>query len=206
MPEYLLIFIQAFSIGFFVAMPLGPISAVCIKNTLNCGLGIGIASIIGMSFGDAIYGFLAAGGLAVISSILINYNDTIKIVGGLVLICLGIKDIVTYNIINISSSNTSISRKSYYKTIAGVCILTITNPLTIIAFIAIFTSIGIKELHGFQAVIMVTGVFIGSLVWGLILVIAVAFLRKKMTEKSMMVVNIISGMVLIGFGLLNILK
>lgn len=61
--------------------------------------------------------------------------------------------------------------------------LTITNPLTILSFIAIFAGLRLGETDGnyFSATIMVLGVFTGSAAWWLTLSSGVSLLREKFT-------------------------
>ena len=83
--------------------------------------------------------------------------------------------------------------------------LTITNPITILAFAAIFAKMGMSKESGLLDIgILVAGVFLGSLVWWLGLSFGIAGLRRVGTVRLVWV-NRISGAILAlsGVGLLG---
>ena len=55
----LIIFLKAILIGLSVAMPIGPISTLAIKNCLTRGFAIGFATSFGASITEGFYGFVA---------------------------------------------------------------------------------------------------------------------------------------------------
>ena len=63
-------------------------------------------------------------------------------------------------------------------------LLTVTNPLTILMFTAVFAGFGVA-LSGFdQAAIITIGVFLGSACWWIILTFAVGLLREGLTPND----------------------
>ena len=82
-------------------------------------------------------------------------------------------------------------------------ILTITNPTTILTFVAIFAGLGLVSRGGdyAAAISLVAGVFIGSMLWWLALCGSVSLLRRRMGPAVMAWVNRISGMVIAAFGI-----
>jgi len=80
--------------------------------------------------------------------------------------------------------------------------LTLTNPLTILAFIAIFSGIGLISLGGSysSAGITVLGVFLGSACWWFILSSLTNLFRTRLNLATLKWVNRISGLVILGFG------
>ena len=198
----LTIFLKTFFIGFSIAMPIGPIGLLCIKNTLSHGFKVGFAVGLGAALADSFYGFLAGGGLAIISKLLLNHITYIKFIGGIFLIYLGAREIRTcFNRNhNISSKATNIKSHDFLRTVSTVFLLTLTNPATIISFVAIFATVGNSSINNFEIFIMILGVFLGSLLWWLILAITVSRIKHKISEKLIMKIKIISGSFLIGFG------
>ena len=88
-----MIFLKALIIGFSIAMPVGPIGMLCIKNTLSHGFRIGVATGFGAALADSCYGFMAGGGLAFLSHFLLSNSSIIKIIGSAILLYLGISEI-----------------------------------------------------------------------------------------------------------------
>ncbi len=80
--------------------------------------------------------------------------------------------------------------------------LTLTNPLTIFAFAAIFAGVGAEAAAGntLGALNVVLGVFLGSSAWWLILVTLTSLFRSRLTTTGLVWVNRVSGLLILGFG------
>jgi threonine/homoserine/homoserine lactone efflux protein len=88
---------------------------------------------------------------------------------------------------------------------ASTFFLTITNPVTIIAFLAVFAGLGVtKGGDPGEAGALVAGVFLGSAVWWLTLALGVGFLRARFTPMMLMWVNRLAGALIAGFGVFAI--
>lgn len=193
------IFLKAFIIGFSIAMPVGPIGLLCIKNTLSHGFKIGFAAGLGAALADSFYGFLAGGGLVLFSQLLLDHVTHIKIIGGIFLIYLGLKEIINYK--KISHKAASVKSSDFFKTMFTVLFLTLTNPATILSFVAIFAAIGGSTVDGAGLATMILGVFFGSLFWWLILAGGVSRIKHKISENFMKKIKIFSGIILCTFGI-----
>jgi threonine/homoserine/homoserine lactone efflux protein len=85
--------------------------------------------------------------------------------------------------------------------------LTLTNPLTIFAFIAVFAALGLGNGLGyFSASALVAGVFIGSGLWFLLLSSGVTLFRKKLDLVGLRWVNRIAGALIIISGVITIVS
>ena len=84
--------------------------------------------------------------------------------------------------------------------------LTITNPITIIAFAGIFAGLGLAGLDkNFVSISStVAGVFVGSALWWLFLSGIVSLFRTRFGAKQMLWVNRISGAIILAFGIIAI--
>ena len=198
MDAYGLLF-EGIAIGFAIAAPVGPIGVLCIRRTLERGLLVGLVSGLGAATADACYGGIAAFGLTAISDFLLEYQDWVRLVGGLFLLYLG----VTILRSKPATQSARVSRRAglpgaYASTLA----LTLTNPTTILSFIAVFAALGLAERGGdaFDALMLVVGVFAGSALWWLILSSGVALLRGRLRPGWFIWVNRASGLLILGFG------
>jgi threonine/homoserine/homoserine lactone efflux protein len=82
--------------------------------------------------------------------------------------------------------------------------LTLTNPITILAFVAIFAGLGVHDRA--QAIVSVLGVFLGSAVWWLFLTIFVGYFRRRLTQQGMILINRIGGVTIAIFGILSLIS
>ncbi|HWR29997.1 MAG TPA: LysE family transporter, partial [Negativicutes bacterium] len=84
--------------------------------------------------------------------------------------------------------------------------LTLTNPLTILSFTAVFAGFGVGDTPGNYGLagIMVGGVFSGSLLWWVMLSGAVGLFRKQFDQQKLTIVNRISGAIICLFGVVSL--
>lgn len=193
------LFLKGLLIGFSIAAPVGPIGVLCINRTLRSGIFPGLISGLGAAVADAFYGCVAGFGFVSVSAFLLSQKMWIQLVGGLFLIYLGVKTFLTH------SENTSLTdnANTLWKDFTSTLFLTITNPMTIISFIAIYASLGIIEggANYQEAILIVLGVFMGSLLWWCLLSVGISIIRHKLSETFLLWINRFSGIILAGFGL-----
>ena len=196
--------IKGFLIGLSIAAPVGPVGILCIKKTLSNGKLSGFAAGLGAAIADTLYGAVAAFGLVLVLDFLHAYIAYIQIIGALLLLYFGYKVYTSHA----SAEETCELQKHYGK--SDVCkdflctfLLTLTNPGTVIAFMAIFAGLGVIEHGGpLLPTLSVVGVFFGSLCWWLFLSFVVYHTGKRMNERTLDVIHKVSGLLLIGFGVL----
>jgi len=186
-------------IGFSIAAPVGPIGILCIKRTLTSGRLYGFVSGLGAASADAFYGSIAALGLTFISNFLIQQQVWLRLIGGLFLCYLGVKTFVTRPPASVTQSGHPNLLAAY----ASTFFLTLTNPITILFFAAIFTGLGLVKVQGTyaSAISLVIGVFLGSSFWWVLLSTAVHLLRARFQPSGLLWVNRISGLIIFGFGI-----
>ncbi|WP_368407891.1 LysE family translocator [Haloarchaeobius salinus] len=196
------ILIQGIVLGFSIAAPVGPIGVLCIQRTLSKGRLSGFVSGLGAASADAVYGSIAGFGITVLSALLLDHRTGIRIGGGLLLLYLGIRSLRAEPAETVvSTSDVQGLARDYGSTF----LLTITNPVTIIAFVGIFTGLGVGVSGDYsEAAVLVGGVFLGSALWWLALSGGVSLFRSRFTRSVMRRVNQLAGAVIVGFGLLAI--
>lgn len=199
-----LILLQGLTIGFLIAAPVGPIGILCIRRTLAGGRLLGFLTGMGAATADAFYGAVAGFGLTAISGFLLEFQTVISLIGGAFLIYLGIGSWKQRSELSKSESTDATALGKAY---ASTIFLTITNPSTILSFLAVFAGLGIGTMaasYG-SAAALVTGVFLGSAFWWLMLSSFVVLFRQA-TLSKLALINKVSGVLLIGFGLWSIFQ
>jgi threonine/homoserine/homoserine lactone efflux protein len=191
-------------LGFSIAAPVGPIGVLCIRRTLARGFSSGLISGLGAASADAFYGTIAAAGLTLVANFLINQRLWLGLLGGGFLLYMGVKTFRTLPPAESNSSEKSRTGGDYLSTL----LLTLSNPMTIFMFVAIFGSFGFQSgaLYGYYAFLLVLGVFSGSALWWLILSALVSLLREKVNANLMAWVNRLAGVVIAGFGIYVLVK
>ena len=199
MPE-LSIFLRGFIIGFSIAAPVGPIGVLCIRRTLAEGRLAGFLSGMGAASADMFYGAVAAFGITAIQDLLIGQSNWLRIVGGIFLLYLGAKTFISKP----AEKSVVTHRGGLFGAYLTTFFLTITNPITILSFLAIFAGLRLGETNGnyIFASMMVLGVFVGSATWWLTLSTGISLLRNKFTPTLLTWVNRLAGVIIFVFGTL----
>ena len=198
------LFWRGWLIGLAIAAPVGPIGLLCIQRTLSQGRLAGLASGMGAATADAVYGFIAAFGLAFISGFLIAQQNLLALVGGLFLCYLAVRTFLAEPAADVAQARGGRVGTAY----ATTFVLTLTNPVTILSFVAIFAGMGLAAGTGdyVAAAWMVLGVFAGSASWWLLLSFGVGLLRTRMTADVLRWINRGAGVIIGAFGLVAIIS
>ena len=197
-------FLKGLIIGFSIAAPVGPIGVLCIRRTLAQGRTSGLISGLGAATADAIYGCIAALGLTFSSSLLINQQIRLRLIGGAFLCYLGLKTFLSQPIQKPANTQGNNLVSAY----ASTFFLTLTNPMTMLSFAAIFAGLGVTSTSGnyVLAMVLVLGVFIGSALWWLLLCAGISLFQTTLTPRRLQWVNRISGVMITMFGLVALLS
>lgn len=198
------IFVRGLLIGLSIAAVVGPMSVLCIQRTVHRGFFYGLVSGLGVATADGLYGCIAGFGLTVIATFLVTQQGWIRGLGGLFLIYLGCKTLLTRPAERAAAEAKATSFVSAY---ASTFLLTLTNPLTILSFAAIFAGIGVGGQNSpLAALLVVAGVFLGSATWWLLLTGGISLLRGKFSYQWLLWINRVSGGIIAFFGLLALLS
>ncbi len=186
-------------IGFSIAAPVGPIGVLCIRRTLADGRTHGLVSGLGAATADAIYGCVAAFGLAFVSDLLVQQQTWLRLLGGAFLCILGVRTVIAKP----SDKPATEKKLGIAAAYGSTFFLTLLNPITILSFVAVFAGLGVGSAvtdYG-SAAVLVLSVFAGSGLWWLILSGGVSLLRGKINQKALAWINRVSGCIIFAFGL-----
>jgi threonine/homoserine/homoserine lactone efflux protein len=192
--------LRGFVLGFTIAAAVGPISLLCIRRTLADGRRVGLVSGLGVATADATYGAIAAFGLTAVTDLLVDGRRVLGVVGGLFLLWLAWRTFraVPDDAAAVGPAEPRGLAGAYLSTLG----LTLTNPMTILSFAALFVGLGVTASDGAGAGLLTVGVFGGSATWWLILVGVVGALRSRTTPRGLRRVNLASGLLIGAFALL----
>lgn len=198
----LIYLLKAWMIGLAVSVPVGPIGMLCIRKTLELGFIGAIAVGLGAALADSVYGLIAATGLNLVSEFLLAKIAWIKILGGVFLLYLAYTEIKSSWA---DSSKTLIPTDEVFKLVYKVFFLTLTNPMTILIFIGIFAGIGGATVSMLELLVMVAGVFLGSMTWWFILGFIIVKIKHKLPELWLDRIRYFSSFIFASFGVFAIL-
>ncbi len=140
-----------------------------------------------------------------ISNIFLQNQEIMRIIGGLCLIFISIRMIFSGPVV-IETKEVAYSK--WPEDIISGFVITLSNPLTYIGFIALLSYMHLV-FRNFNSQLVLNfslGALVGSLTWWLILIEFARFLKNKVNSTFIKRSNIISGFVILGFGVLVILS
>jgi threonine/homoserine/homoserine lactone efflux protein len=189
--------VRGFVLGFTIAAAVGPISLLCIRRTLAEGRVVGLVSGLGVATADATYGAIAAFSLTAVTDLLVDGRRLLGVVGGVFLLWLAWR---TFRAVPVERTSADAGARrglpaAYLSTLG----LTLTNPMTILSFAALFVGLGVTGGNAAGAASLTGGVFAGSAAWWVLLVGVVGVLRSRVTPRGLRAVNLVSGLLIGAF-------
>ncbi len=212
MPD-LSFYLRGLIIGFSIAAPVGPIGVLCIRRTLAEGRLYGFISGLGAATADACYGTIAALGLTIVSAFLIDQSNWLRLIGGLYLCYLGLRTFRARPAERAAQSAERAAqpaeraaeavtrRRGLLGAYTSTLFLTLTNPLTIMSFLAVFAGLGLAQSKSaLSALLLVLGVFSGSALWWFLLSGFTSLFRSRINPRGLSWINRVSGAIILAFG------
>jgi len=162
---------------------------------------VGLATGLGAATADAAYGCIAGFGLTTLSNFLVGQRFWLGLLGGAFLCYLGVSMCLTRPPGRPSDSRDNGLLSAYFSSL----LLTLTNPTTILSFVAVFAGVGLAAVPNYRlAGLTVLGVYLGSALWWLTLSNGVGLLRLRISPGFTRAVNWISGTIVFGIGLYSV--
>ena len=193
---------KALGIGLLLAVPVGPIGLLCLRRSLTLGMAAGMAVGLGAATADAIYAGAAAFALGVAAPFIAE-ADWLGVAGGIVLIAIGLKDIAHRD-----ATPAPPTLRGHMGVYAGVVLLTMTNPATVLTFAAIIVGLGLVPdmASVLDGLVFVAGVFLGSTAWWIVLSGVGGKLGDRLPPGAIRWTRRIAGAAFVGFGVYAILS
>ena len=200
------ILLKGVLLGLAVSMPLGPIGIILINRTIKRGFLSGFFSGLGLGTADTFLAVLSALGFTVIIGFIQDERFIITILSGVIVIGVGIKVLISNPVKDFRDRDKS--DKSLWRDFYSVFVLSITNPYTILIFVAFFSGIHINgkikpELVPF---FLIPGVFIGAMSWWFSLSYFLSRFKKKIRLRAIVRINQLGGVVIILIGILLLIS
>ena len=193
--------IRGFVLGFTIAAAVGPIGLLVIRRTLSEGRVVGLASGFGVATADATYGAIAAFGLGAITELLVDARQVLGLVGGVFLLWLAW---TTARSAPRDTAITVLRRGGLAGAYLSILGLTLTNPMTILSFGALFAGLGVTGGDTAGAALITIGVLLGSVAWWVLLTTIVAAVRSRVTTAWIRRINVVSGIAIGAFAVISI--
>jgi threonine/homoserine/homoserine lactone efflux protein len=186
-------------VGLIIAIPVGPVNILCIHRTIESGWKSGVISGIGAAAADMLYGGIAGFGITLVVRFLVREQYWLRLFGGILLVVIGI----AYFFKRPEPLHAhKAERGSAYSDVRSTFLLTLTNPTTVLSFLAVLAALGLgAQRQWWLTVFLVGGIFCGSMVWWIALGAIVNCFRDRFSDRALLLMNRFAGLAIGGFGI-----
>jgi threonine/homoserine/homoserine lactone efflux protein len=190
--------IKGIIVGLMIAAPVGPVNILCMHRTIEAGWKSGVTSGLGAAAADMLYGGIAGFSIAFVVQFLVREQTWIRFFGGILLVGIGI----SYFFKRPRPLNApKRDRRSAYSDMRSTFLLTLTNPTTVLSFLALLAALGMGDQRQWRmTVFLVAGIFCGSMTWWIALSSIVNLFRDRFNDRFLLVMNRCAGLAIGGFG------
>lgn len=199
----MMLFLKGVMIGLVFGVPIGAVGALTIRRTITYGAKAGFISGIGCSTADLCYSCISVFGVTLISDFILRYQSIISMMGGIIVVIMGIC-FIRKKQTPVQETSGSAKLISFF---SSSFIIAITNPATIITFMMAFTIFNIAQVSSAAEGMTITiGILLGTCIWWAAISVIIGNLRGHLTEKKLLAVNYILGVLVLLFGLAILVK
>ena len=193
--------LKGLAAGLAIAVPVGPVNVLVASRALARGRRAGLASGVGAAAADAFYGSIAGFSITFIIQFLILEEFWIRVAGGILLMGIGV---VYFRKPPRRPSRPE--KGNDHSDLLSTLLLTLTNPTTVLSFLAVLAALGLgREGPGWRTLLLVGGIFCGSMLWWTILTEIVHRQRDRFDEGVVSWMNRVAGVAIGAFGVLTFL-
>lgn len=189
--------------GLGVAMPLGAISALLLREGVVNGFKVAAAGGTGVALVDVLYCTAAAGAGSLIAPVVDEHQAEFLVLSGALIVAIGIHQLIT-SLRAGASAEATVRPSSPGRTFARFMVLTSVNPLTLVYFVALAGAIGAQFTSPWAPAAFVLGVAIASWTWQLLVAAVGASLGHSLGVRATRTIGIAASTVIVVLGVLVI--
>jgi arginine exporter protein ArgO len=182
--------------GLGIAVPVGAIAVLIIDLGMRRGFGRAIPAAMGAASADLTYAAVAAVAGIAVAAALAPFERRIELVSAAVL-----AGIAAYRMVRLfrarQDPHPGPTGDGPVATYAGFLALTLVNPLTVTYFAALILGLGEDTLgSGADKVLFVTGAFVASAAWQLVLAGSGALLGHRLSERAQLATGLFGNVLI----------
>lgn len=181
-------------IGLSVSMPMGPTGMLCLRYSVVKGKGFGLASGIGIALAEMLCAAVTAVGLTTITAFIETHQAWLQLIGSSFLFYFGLLTLKARQ-----ENPSDVIQSGHFLVFLKMFFFTLTNPLTCLSFIAIYSTIGLETVeHDLLSLSLLSfGVFLGSILWWVLISSSSSYFLGKIQSSSAKMITKIAGALII---------
>jgi threonine/homoserine/homoserine lactone efflux protein len=189
--------IKGIIVGIIVAAPMGPVNIIVIQRRITRGSISALITGSGGAIGDGVFAIIAALGLTAARHFVEDNEFWFRLPGGLFMLVLSVLVWRKHPHMDAQDDTTGLVRSVF-----TTFFLTISNPITVAGFAALFVAFGLTTGFDYIAAsAVVIGVIAGSMLWWLIVVSVVGLLHNHIEDRHLVIFNRYAAVAVFLFGL-----
>jgi len=192
--------LKGLAAGLAISASVGPVNVLCLSRTLTKGRKAGLISGFGAATADTMYGAVAGFSVQWVLGFLLREENWIRLFGGILLIALG----VFYYLRRPKGLRETRQEKTTQSDWVSAFFLNLTNPTTVLSFMAVLTALGFTERAWWQGLTLVLGIFAGAMLWWTILAAVIDHFRDQLSDGFTVWMNRVAGVAIGGFGVVTL--
>lgn len=191
-----LIILKGIFIGICCSAPLGPIAIFVMQNTLGKGRRAGMSAAMGSTVVDTLFAAIAVFSLSLVQGMIDQHYQTIKYIGGAVVIVLGV-------FMSFYKHKPDRPNKISATDFAQSLVMGLTNPGAFAVMLALFAVFGFgsTDVTVFEKIVSVVSVCLGTILYWNACTWLLSKAKGKINVKSIVLINRIAGVIVALFGL-----
>lgn len=192
--------LKGFLVGVCASAPIGPIAILVVQKSLSKGHKAGFVSGLGASVVDTFYAFVAIFALAFAQQILVEHQNLILLVGGIVLSIVGLSMAFSNPFRKMKKDGQSrVSSKDFGQAVA-ICL---SNPMAIFVMLTLFAFFGLAkdEPHTWSVAPILISVSLGSVTYWFSLSWILSHFAKNFRMRTILWISRITGSIIVIIGI-----
>ena len=191
-----LIILKGIFIGICCSAPLGPIAIFVMQNTLGKGRRAGMSAAMGSTVVDTLFAAIAVFSLSLVQGMIDQHYQTIKYIGGAVVIVLGV-------FMSFYKHKPDRPNKISATDFAQSLVMGLTNPGAFAVMLALFAVFGFgsTDVTVFEKIVSVVSVCLGTILYWNTCTWLLSKAKGRINVKNIVLINRIAGVIVALFGL-----
>lgn len=197
--------VKGLIIGMIASAPMGPVGVLCIQRTLNKGRWYGLVTGLGAAISDILYAVITGVGMSFVIEFIENPRTmyVLQLIGSVLLFVFGWYTFRTKPQLRPASK----SKGTLAHNGLTAFLVTISNPLIIFLFLALFARFTfVVPEHVGQQILGYISIFLGALLWWWGLTYIVDKLRSTFELNRIGLINRIIGLIVMVASVLGLLS
>lgn len=197
--------VKGMMVGIIASAPMGPVGVLVLRRTLSKGHLYGFMTGLGAALSDIIYALITGAGISFVMSFLEKGTSVffLKILGSIVLFLFGLHAFRTQ--VQILQKPSQQKGTLWHNTFTGF-LLTLSNPLIIILFLALFARFDfITDTNYYEQGLGYLMVFVGALLWWFCLTTTIKKVSQRLDTTYVQLFNRMLGLLVMVASFLGLL-